>query len=101
MVLLSIVQLGADALGAQIRTHLSELTGKDVAFTSLYVQLDRLTRKGLITGTDLPPTKERGGRRRRRYALTAKGREALRHAYEVHQAMWRGLSPDTLGPSYG
>jgi DNA-binding PadR family transcriptional regulator len=37
------------------------------------------------------PTAERGGRRRKHFALTAAGRKALSHAYRSFNAMVEGL----------
>jgi DNA-binding PadR family transcriptional regulator len=101
MVLIAILHLQDQAYGVPIRQYLAEVMGTDVAYASVYLQLERLTRKGYVKGTDAPPTKERGGRRKRYYAVTAAGRAALREVDRIHRTLWQGLSPDALGPAYG
>ena len=93
LVLLAILRLEEGAYGATIRRVIEEGTGRNVAIGAIYTTLDRLHGKGLVTATVGDPTPERGGRRRKIYALRPKGRAALGRAYESWENMTRGLKP--------
>lgn len=101
MVLIAILHLQDHAYGVPIRQYLAGVMGTDVAYASVYLQLERLARKGYVAGTDAPATKERGGRRKRYYTVTAAGKAALREVERIHHTLWQGLSPGALGPAYG
>jgi len=92
MVLLAVIKLGDNASGMTIRRYLSEISGEDLAIATIYRPLDRLKAKGFVTAIDAPPTKERGGRRRRLYQPTRAGLAALEHLRQVHAELWSGFS---------
>jgi DNA-binding PadR family transcriptional regulator len=54
--------------------------------------MERLVKKGLLTSYLTDSTPERGGRHKRIYQLTPKGRRALIRIREVEQAMWGGVT---------
>lgn len=58
---------------------------------TLYGALDRLERKGFVEFEVEPATGERGGRRRRRFHLTAEGLGALEDVRTVMERMWEGM----------
>ena len=91
MILLAIWKLGDNAYGVTIRRYLSDITGLDLAIASIYTPLDRLMDKGYVRGIEGEPTKERGGRRRRYYKLTAEGLAALDEARRIQQRIWAGF----------
>lgn len=88
LVLMSIAQLGEDAYGVPIRKHL-EAAGRGVAVGALYVTLERLSAKSLVTSREGKATPERGGRAKRYYRLTGEGQAALAEA-EAVRARVRG-----------
>lgn len=92
MVLLAVIKLGEEASGMTIRRYLSKISGEDLAIASIYRPLDRLKAKGFVLAIDAPPTKERGGRRRRFYRPTPAGFAALEQLRHVHTELWRGFS---------
>jgi DNA-binding PadR family transcriptional regulator len=71
----------------------SSLLGKNVSVGAVYVPLERLARRGVLTTRESDPTPTRGGRRKRFYRLTPKGVAALRTVKRLHEAAWDGL-PD-------
>jgi len=91
MVLLAILQLGADVYGIPIVEEIERRTGRAVARAAVYVTLRRLEQKGLVTSWMGAPTEERGGKARRYVEVTATGRQALRESREAIEQMWRGL----------
>jgi DNA-binding PadR family transcriptional regulator len=91
LVLLAVLRLGAGAYGASILRALDEQAGRDVPRGSVYVTLDRLEAKGMVTTREGDPTPGRAGRRRRMVAVTDAGVEALRRTHAVRERLRRGL----------
>jgi DNA-binding PadR family transcriptional regulator len=91
MVLLALVRLGPDAYGATIRREIEARTGRDLAISAVYVTLDRLETKGLVRSRVGEPTPERGGRRRKHFALLPAGRRAITQACRAFNLMVEGL----------
>lgn len=91
LVLIAIVRLDEDAYGATIRREIEERTARRLSISAVYTTLDRLERKGLVRSWIGQPTAERGGRRRKHFALQAPGARALRSAYNAFGAMTAGL----------
>jgi PadR family transcriptional regulator, regulatory protein PadR len=91
LVLLGVLRLDADAYGAAIRQEIHARSGRDVSINAVYTTLDRLEAKGLLRSWVGEPTPQRGGRRRKFYALRPAGVAALRHAYQAFTAMADGL----------
>jgi DNA-binding PadR family transcriptional regulator len=81
LLLTAILTLGEDAYGVSIQARAAELAHpKDVSLGAVYVTLDRLEDKGLITSRLSEPTAERGGRAKRCYQLEAVGERALQES---------------------
>src|SRR3954469_23330038 len=91
LVLLGVLRLDGDAYGAAIRQEIHARSGRDVSINAVYTTLDRLEAKGLLRSWVGEPTAQRGGRRRKFYALRPAGTAALRQAYHALQAMADGL----------
>ena len=91
LVLLGVLRLGDDAYGAAIRQEIHARSGRDVSINAVYTTLDRLESKGLLRSWIGEPTPQRGGRRRKFYALRPAGVAALRQAYHAFTAMADGL----------
>lgn len=96
-VMLATWKLQDNAYSLPIRKQVSAITGYTWSLSSIYTPLDRLTRKGLLTSSLTAPVPERGGRPKRVYRLTPKGRQALLHIRTVEQEMWSGVKGLTLG----
>ncbi len=97
LTLLAILQLHENAYGVTIRRHLMEIAGEHFSFASVYVPLDRLAQRGYVTAIDGPPTKERGGRRRRFYRVTQAGLAALAEMERVRSDLRQGVPQLALG----
>jgi DNA-binding PadR family transcriptional regulator len=91
LVLLGVLRLGDEAYGAAIRQEIHARSGRDVSINAVYTTLDRLEAKGLLRSWTGAPTPQRGGRRRKFYALRPAGVTAMRHAYQAFRAMADGL----------
>jgi len=93
MVLLAVLQRRGDAYGVTIHDELARHTARPVARGAVYMTLDRLEKKGLLTSTVSDPTPERGGRARRHYALTRSAVHALKASRRTLLSLWNGLEP--------
>jgi PadR family transcriptional regulator PadR len=66
-----------DAYGVPIAEAIETARKKPLNSGQLYASLARLTERGVLTVKELPPKRERGGRSKRTYELTALGRRSL------------------------
>ena len=90
--MLTILRLREPAYLVNIRNFLLEHTGKDWAFGSLYITLDKLRKKGLVETYTGKPKHTQGGKAIQYYRLTEEGRRALAEAKSLHDVMWKGFS---------
>lgn len=97
MVLLSILQLQANAYGAAISGMLEAKAERRVSRGALYSSLDRLERKGYLRWEVEPPTPLRAGQPVRRFEVTGDGLSALRSSHQAWMKMTDGLG-DVLSP---
>ena len=74
-----------------MRTPTASPSGEHFSFASVYAPLDRLAEKRYLTAIDGPPTKERGGRRRRFYRVTPTGLAALAEMERVRSTLRQGV----------
>ena len=96
LVLFGVMRLDDQAYGAAIRQEIHARSQRNVSINAVYTTLDRLERKGLLRSWVGDPTPERGGRRRKFYALKPAGVTALRQAYRALRGMADGFE-DRLG----
>lgn len=86
--LLAILGIGKDAYLVNIREHLKEHAGKDWAFGSIYITLEKLRKKGFIKARVGKPSSRQGGKAIKYYDLTKAGIQALRDNKRLHDKMW-------------
>jgi len=91
-VLLALIRLGDEAYGVPIAATLAQFTGREVAVGSIYLTLDRLARKGLISSRRGEPTAVRGGRAKTYFKITPLGIKQARQARATLVGLWQGLS---------
>jgi DNA-binding PadR family transcriptional regulator len=81
IVLAAVASQRDNAYGVSIHAAAGELSApKAVSLGAVYATLDRLEDKKLIRSWLSEPTRERGGRSKRHYALTPAGEVALRES---------------------
>ena len=95
LVLLAVLRLGEDAYAVPVRAEIEHRGGRKVARGALYTTLDRLEQKALVRSRLGEALAERGGRPRRYYTGTARGRASLRAAREAIDRLSAGVA---LGP---
>ena len=91
MVLLAILQLDGQAFGTNVMSELERRVERKVSRGALYVTLDRLEEKGMLTSTVGDPTPRRGGRPKRFLEVTPEGVSALRKSRTAWMNLWDGL----------
>ena len=98
LVLLACLRLGdKDAYAVAIADEIGARTGRSLQRAAVYVTLQRLEKKGLITTRLGDPRPERGGKARRLVHVADTGREAVRDARQALQRMWVGLAAQLEG----
>ncbi len=93
ILLLTVWELGPEvAYGVPIRERVQRVLGKRVSIGAIYVPLERMVERGWLRAAAGEPTPARGGRRKRYYRLTARGRKALRETRRVTERAWSAIS---------
>lgn len=93
LVLLALVRLGEDAYGVSVQREIASRSGRDASFAAVYTTLSRLEGKGFVESFHGPPTPERGGRSKKHFTLTARGRATLQRNLRAIRSMTQGLDP--------
>jgi DNA-binding PadR family transcriptional regulator len=91
LVLMAVLHLKKDATGTHIRDEIERRAGRAVGRGAVYVTLDRLDDKGLLSSRQSAGAPERGGHPRRTFAVTPAGLRALRHTVASFANMQAGL----------
>src|SRR5262245_10235600 len=91
LVLLGVLQSSTESYGVPIWRELESRTGRRVSLGAVYKTLDRLESKGLLRSMHGQPSAERGGRRKRVYAVTASGLRQLNATLAALARMTDGL----------
>lgn len=94
LVLLAVLRLGDGAYGVTIREELEEETSRTLTLGTVYKTLGRLEGKGFLETRVAPPTKERGGRRKKLYRVTPSGLETAQRSLADLRRMTDGLQPE-------
>jgi DNA-binding PadR family transcriptional regulator len=93
IVLTAILSLRDEAYGVTIHKKAVQLaTPKNISLGAVYVTLDRLEDKGLISSWLSDPTPERGGRSKRFYRLEALGERALEESAATAKRVWDAVT---------
>jgi PadR family transcriptional regulator PadR len=90
IVLMAVWKLKDNAYGITIRKFIQEMSGKYWSIGAVYVPLERLEKKGLLTSYNSNPSPERGGRRKRLFKITPAGIKELDVLYRINSVLWRG-----------
>lgn len=91
VVLLAVAIRSGDAYGAAVVTEIEQQMGRSVNLGAVHSALNRLQEKGLVRSEMGGMTPERGGRRKRLYAVTAAGRRALQEVRQLRNQMWEAI----------
>ena len=97
LVLTAIHALREDAYGVTIHSKVQELARpKAVSLGAVYITLDRLEDKGMVSSWLSDPTPERGGRAKRCYRLEGLGERALEESAATAKRVGDAVAYDDL-----
>ncbi len=91
IVLLAVCVLGEDAYGVSIADEINAQSARPVHLSGVHTALYRLEEKGLVVSQLGGATKERGGRRKRLFQITASGKQALQEAHSLRNQFWNRI----------
>lgn len=91
LILLAILALDDEATAPAVRGLLAD-EGRSLTRGALYRSLDRLGEKAFIDWTSVAPADGSGGHTRRRYAVTATGRDVVRDRRATLERLWAGAA---------
>lgn len=93
IILTAILSLRDEAYGVTIHEKAVQLaTPRRISPGAVYITLDRLEDKGLISSWLSDPTPERGGRSKRFYRLEALGERALEESAATARRVWETVA---------
>lgn len=98
LILTLVAALQDDAYGAAIADEIETRLQRDVNLSAVHVTLYRLEDKGYIRSKLGGATKERGGRRKRIYAITSAGLATLKAMKESRLALWKLVPQLKMSP---
>ncbi len=96
VVLLVIAGCSEEAYGVTIWERLQQQTGRAITMSAVHATLYRLEEKGYLSSEMGGATAERGGRRKRFFALTATGSKALLEIQEMRNHLWGDIPEGKL-----
>lgn len=91
LVLLTVAAQHDAAYGVSIKEMLEEKLEKKINISSIHVALKRMHEKGFVNSRFGGITKERGGRRKKFYVITMKGKRALDRQYEIRTSIYQKI----------
>jgi PadR family transcriptional regulator, regulatory protein PadR len=89
LVLLTIVNLDKDAYGVGIKEDIEERGKRSISIGALHTTLTRLEEKGYIKSWMGDPTQVRGGRRKRFFEVTHRGKVELHNMKSLRDDLWK------------
>ena len=98
LVLLAVLRRKEDAYGVTILEELERETSRTLTLGTVYKTLGRMEEKGYLASRVAPPTRERGGRRKKLYDLTPAGLEAASRSLTDLRRLAKGLAPELETP---
>jgi DNA-binding PadR family transcriptional regulator len=91
LVLLTVAALLGEAYSVAICDELAQQTKRKVKLGVVHSVLNRLEDKGLLKSKLGEATKERGGKRKRFYAVTVPGKAALVRSKDMRDQLWNRI----------
>lgn len=89
--LLTVAILNGEAFGVSIIEEIESRLDRHVSLGAIQTVLKRLEDKGLVKSAFGEATKMRGGKRKRLYTLTTKGRRVLNNIKAQRISLWNAI----------
>ena len=93
LVLLAVAAMQEEAYSLAITDEINRITKRNITFGVVHSALDRMEKKGFVESEMGGATKERGGRRKRIFKVSAAGKEALVKSKDQRDTLW-GMIPN-------
>ena len=90
-VMMAIMAQHPNAYGVSIQDHILRRTGYEYSIGSIYAALGRLEDKGYLKSRQGEATRERGGRAKLYFTVTAPGEKKLQESLRATRSLQRGL----------
>jgi len=91
VVMLTVAILYDEAYGVVIRKEIEDRLRRKVSVGAMQTALRRLEDKGYLKSRFGETSAERGGKRKKYFAVTQHGRNALAYTMESRQKMWNDI----------
>lgn len=88
-VMLAVLRTDDQAYGMNVRRELERVTKRDVTIGSVYITLDRLEAKGLVSS--MRTAARLDSLSRRVFSVTAAGAQALADTKAIRDRLWHGV----------
>jgi PadR family transcriptional regulator, regulatory protein PadR len=92
MVLMAVLRLDTP-YPVSVRNEIADVAGVQLSRGTIYVTLVRLERRGLVESWLGEPTPERGGKARRCFRVTTRGRQELADSRAALSRLAAGIEP--------
>lgn len=96
VVILTIGILYKEAYGVAIKNEIETRLSRQVSMGAMHTALVRLEDKGYIRSLSGEATKERMGRPRRYFQITALGKKAMEYSKDTRNELWRAIPKTAL-----
>lgn len=97
LVLIIVAILKEEAYGVKVMDEILDQTGRKVNISAVHTTLDRLEKKGFVASFWGGSSSERGGRRKRLFAITAEGSKAIEYVHETRNQLFSQIPKTSLG----
>lgn len=97
LILLMVAAHNREAYGVLVLENLEEKLNKKVNISAVHVSLKRIEKKGFVESSYGGITNERGGRRKKYYAITALGKKVLDRQYELRTSIYKQIPNISFG----
>ncbi|NQZ78303.1 MAG: PadR family transcriptional regulator [Ekhidna sp.] len=91
IILLVVANLYDNAYGILIKNEIEEKCNRSISISTIHNVLQRLQEKGFLSSRYSEPTKERGGKRKLLFKVTADGQVTLEKSKEMRERLWSGI----------
>ena len=91
IVLLTVGVLYDNAYGVAVKDEIEHRLKRKVSVGALHSALRRMEKKGFVESRTGEPDKERGGKPKRFYTITALGKEVLEFNRDVRTELWNAI----------
>ena len=97
LLLLAALRGSEEPYAASLQDDVARQANRSVSLGSIHLTMGRLEERGFVRSWKGAPTRGRGGKAKRLYAVTDAGREAMEEARAVFERMWAGV-PARVAP---